>query len=406
MQKHVVILGGGVAGCAAALAIHALGRGFTLTIVEKSDPGLSSSHPRIGETIQAHVVVLLQRLGLWQSFLQCDFLPAYGTAAAWGESEPYCNESIASPYGHGWHVDRVRFDQWLVTQVKSRGIEYLTQSQLNESEYRDGKWRCEIRSVGTESDTKIDCDFIIDATGRQAIFSRKHGAKRIFDDKLIAMYRFLKDDRTCSSEVMENNEPIYDTCTLIESHNAGWWYSAYLPNNRWVVSFMCDADLAKEEGFKQPQKWLELLKESPNTYRRLAPRLQELNAAENTDVGITLTAAHSQCLDFCVGEAWLAVGDAASAYDPLSSLGIFKAFRTAIYASYAISDYLFPIASPHSSKLNQVSRKALEKYQHVVTQEYKSYRIKQREYYEEEQRFDTPFWERRCESSLREMTEV
>jgi 2-polyprenyl-6-methoxyphenol hydroxylase-like FAD-dependent oxidoreductase len=48
------------------------------------------------------------------------------------------------------------------------------------------------------------------------------------------------------------------------------------------------------------------------------------------------TPANSQRLrDFC-GNAWLAVGDAAQAYDPLSSQGIDKALRTASHAGHMI----------------------------------------------------------------------
>src|SRR3546814_13476214 len=46
--------------------------------------------------------------------------------------------------------------------------------------------------------------------------------------------------------------------------------------------------------------------------------------------------ANSQRLrDFC-GDAWMAVGDAAQAYDPLSSQGIAKALKTASHAGHMI----------------------------------------------------------------------
>ncbi len=273
------------------------------------------------------------------------------------------------------------------------------------------------------------CDFVIDATGRQATFARKYGAKRIFDDKLVAIYRFLPSDPVvqkkpenipaCASA--QDISTLQDTSTLIESHSDGWWYSAYLPDKRWVVALMCDGDLAKEGGYKYAAPWLQILRKSPHTYRRLAPFLDDSTLSKTLCEMPSLTAAHSQCLDNCTGNAWLAVGDAASAYDPLSSLGIFKAFRSAIYASYAVSDYFFPSATQptqptqlketetkkmdyktsitkkaSSLKSNTASQQVLAKYQYVVKQEYHMYRIKQREYYAEEQRFKTPFWQRRC----------
>jgi flavin-dependent dehydrogenase len=40
------------------------------------------------------------------------------------------------------------------------------------------------------------------------------------------------------------------------------------------------------------------------------------------------------------GDSWLAVGDAASTFDPLSSQGIVKVLRSGVCASYAIADPL------------------------------------------------------------------
>jgi flavin-dependent dehydrogenase len=59
------------------------------------------------------------------------------------------------------------------------------------------------------------------------------------------------------------------------------------------------------------------------------------NAYEPSGV-IRGAPANSQRLyEFC-GDAWMAVGDAAQAYDPLSSQGIDKALRTASHAGHLI----------------------------------------------------------------------
>lgn len=97
-----------------------------------------------------------------------------------------------------------------------------------------------------------------------------------------------------------------------------------------------------------------------------------------------IIAAHSQQLDLCAGEGWLATGDAASTYDPLSSLGIFKAFRNAIFASYALVDYM------HGRDTEFV------KYQGIIRKDYQHYLKKRTEYYAEEERYTSVFWQRRC----------
>jgi flavin-dependent dehydrogenase len=50
--------------------------------------------------------------------------------------------------------------------------------------------------------------------------------------------------------------------------------------------------------------------------------------------------APSFLLDQAAGDGWLAVGDAASAYDPISSQGIYKALAEGIGAGTAIAAWL------------------------------------------------------------------
>src|SRR5437763_2743035 len=95
-------------------------------------------------------------------------------------------------------------------------------------------------------------------------------------------------------------------------------------------------------------------------------------------------AASSQRLERMTGDGWLAVGDAATTFDPLSSQGIFKGLRSGIIASYAIGDYF------------KGSTSSLEKYEAIMASEFEAYLETRSAYYGQEQRFaDSPFWQRR-----------
>jgi flavin-dependent dehydrogenase len=87
---------------------------------------------------------------------------------------------------------------------------------------------------------------------------------------------------------------------------------------------------------------------------------------------------------FCnpvAGERWLAVGDAAIAFDPLSSMGISKALRMGLAAADVISRYLTGDAD------------VIERYTAVVAQEFDEYLTTRNFYYRQEQRWpDQPFW--------------
>jgi flavin-dependent dehydrogenase len=84
------------------------------------------------------------------------------------------------------------------------------------------------------------------------------------------------------------------------------------------------------------------------------------------------------------GEGWLAVGDVASAFDPLASAGITLALRTAREAAEAIERHL------------EGETEALGEYAAAVRRRFAGYLIERREQYRAEPRWSgSAFWARR-----------
>ena len=382
----VAIIGAGVAACATAIALRKRYPDFRIVMVdrqlENNSEQESITKNRIGETLPAQAVVPLQRLGLWQGFIDCEFLAAHGSSASWGAKQRYYNEFITSPYGHGWHIDRVKFDRWLLKETQEQKIDVYNGRRIQRSEFRDDAsnpyWFFYLTDTKNNR-VEINASFVVDATGRKAYFAQQQGSKLKTDDKLVAIYRFLSNNNSTKLE-HEKRQKNTDTTTLVESHTDGWWYSAVLPNNDLVLALMTDADIANQNHFRDNQTWKECLTKSEHTWQRVNENYSD-DLSENKP---SVIAAHSQSLDYVTGDAWLAVGDASTTYDPLSSLGIFKALRSGLYASFAISDYFSDVDSK------------LTKYQAIMSSEYQNYIQKRREYYAEEQRFnDAVFWQRR-----------
>src|SRR5262249_31621890 len=97
-----------------------------------------------------------------------------------------------------------------------------------------------------------------------------------------------------------------------------------------------------------------------------------------------LLPAQTRRLDRFAGPGWLAVGDAATTFDPLSSQGLVKALRSAILGSYAAR--------------NALARDApgLYKYDRLTAQEFDASLSARREIYRREPRWaGAPFWLRR-----------
>jgi 2-polyprenyl-6-methoxyphenol hydroxylase-like FAD-dependent oxidoreductase len=167
-----------------------------------------------------------------------------------------------------------------------------------------------------------------------------------------------------------------DCCTLVEACADGWWYSALLPDNRLMAVYMTDADLLRRQHGAWPAFWQARLQQTEHTRSRLRPF--ELRNAPR------VVAAASSRLDRVSGPGWLAVGDAAMAFDPLSSQGLKQAMASGIRAGSALSTGLAgerTALGEYGSRANDVFREYLR--QRVV-------------YYGREQRWpQSVFWRRR-----------
>lgn len=356
----VVIAGGGVAGSAAAIALAQRSPDLSVLLLER-EPGKARQRYRIGETLPPHVLVLFQQLGLLESFQAQGNMAAHGTRAIWGNETPNEYPFLFSHYGHGWHLDRAAFDDWLINQAQERGVTVVGGSMLEgQPRYYDNDWTMTIAGHS------IKAKAMIDASGRSAALGRSQGGQLIDLDRLIGIYRFYQLTEDVG----------LDSYTLVESCVLGWWYSTYLPNRQLVVTLMTDSDIAREQGMLTEPGWLPALKMTQQSYPRL------INAEPLTS--IKAKPAHSQYLKPVCGTAWYAVGDAAATFDPLSSLGIFKALRHGLLVAYAIDDFI------------QGKSGSEKKYQQLMETEYRHYLKARHDYYQAERRFDiAPFWQRR-----------
>jgi flavin-dependent dehydrogenase len=322
---------------------------------------------RVGETLPPGIQSVLERLGVWDAFLEDEHDAAYGVASSWGSGELSDNDFIYRPEGHGWHLDRKRFDSMLAREAGRQGALLLTGSRLvGHKKSGGGRWKLRVRSGGRKT-LDVSAKFVVDATGRRAAFACQQGAKRLVCDRLVGVFGLFTSDQ---------DQRGTDTFTLIEACEEGWWYSAFLPNSRAVVAYMSDADIVGRGRMCSNEQWLKRLCGAGNTSGRVAHcRL---------DSRLAVYPANSYRLDRVAGDGWLAAGDAASGYDPLSSAGIYKALTSGLAAARAISGHL------------KGEQGALEKYESSTIRSFDTYLRTRAAYYRVERRWpDSLFWKRR-----------
>jgi flavin-dependent dehydrogenase len=362
-QCDVVILGGGPAGVATALSLLKYNPALRVVIVERS----GYDYARIGETLPPNARLLLEQLNIWPAFTQAGHLPAYGTCAVWGSSTMHTNESFFNLHGHGWHLNRASFDAMLAQAAVQRGaMLYLRTRFLGCHQLSDGSWHLTVRTQKS-APTQLNPRFVVDATGRLAWLARQQDAKRLIYDQLMGVAVLFQVD-----------DDYADTYALVETSPSGWWYSALLSGRRMMVVYMSDADLVRRQQLKLPSSWLAHVRQTEHTWTRV----QKAHPLGRP----AAYAAHTQRMQPVAGENWLAVGDAASTFDPLSSQGIYKALHSGIFASYAILDWF------------KGQTDALQRYAALNDREFRQYLSVRANYYALEQRWpNSRFWKRRHE---------
>ncbi len=360
MNTHpvkVTVVGGGPAGLATALTLRSYS--YDVTVIERTD----YSRVCIGEHLPPAAITYLQQLQAFEQLFSDKHRFCHGIRSAWSETYLTDSSYIFSPEGEGINLSRPEFDSSLAELARQRGAQVLTNSQIKKPTYEEEKWRMEVSTPAGV--TSLNADFLVDASGRSAKVARMLGEKIIAYDKLIGFVGFLAPSKNTNSNVEEN--------LLLEAVEHGWWYTSHLKNGITVGAYMTDSDYVLKHPFTV---WKKCLSETIF----IKERLRAFQLPDKVEV----CSARSQLLNRSTGIGWLAVGDAAMSFDPLSSQGIFKGLKDGIQAAHAIHKYL----NGHSAAL-----KHLETDRYRVFRKYLQMRAK---YYRMVTRWpSSPFWQRR-----------
>lgn len=299
---EVAVIGGGPAGAACAIALGCMGR--SVVLIEKS----AYDSFRIGETLPPAVQPLLTKLCVWEKFLADNHSRSFGICSDWGGESSHRKDFMFSSYGSGWHIDRPRFDAMLAHSAAEAGARLWTKSRLLSCERLNDCWRLEIACAGRTRDLRAQV--VVDASGRASHVARKLGAKRLSYDRLIGVVFLFSSDR---------RNAYCDSFTWIEAVADGWWYFAKLPRSRAVLVYMTDADLFASQFTGARNFCVDKI----NSSRQIQLRVKGYDKFD----GPFIFPANSSRLDRASGEGWLAIGDSAMAFDPLSGQGVYRAVK-------------------------------------------------------------------------------
>ena len=353
MRVDIAVVGAGAAGAAAAAI---LARAASVVLIDR----VAQPVWRIGETLPGAARRPLAEIGAWPDFLAAGHDPAPLKISRWGSDEPVTLDAFRDPDGVGWRIDRARFEADLRSNALRSGAQLLSPVHVERIVATTNGW-----SVVLDNGSAVDARVLIDASGRRSRLLRDHGQRHMVADRLACAYQTVEADSG-------------DTATYIEATEDGWWYSAVLPDNRRLVAFHGDSDLGAVARVFETGPVVAAL-----SIAGLADIVGAVDASTWSPPAMCSAAsiAHS-----AAGKHWLAAGDAALAFDPLSSQGLFNALVTGIEAG----NNALAMLDDASADI------AMRDHAAMIGRVWQAYAEHHATYYRMEQRWpDASFWHRR-----------
>jgi flavin-dependent dehydrogenase len=303
LKCDVLVLGGGPAGCAAALVCAE--SGLDVVLLRQESPAV-----RVIESMTPGCEVILERMGL-DVWLRENARPYPGVWRG-GSLDRFTSS-------HGFHVERSLLDQALVQAIASAGVKVFD----NEVAKAPAGTRHGLKGVVTGSG-QYEATWTIDATGRRAFLSKALKLRPQFWSEPLVAWR----------GEMEHQENRHDESPEFLSDEDGWWWLVPQGGNRIA--------------------WTRL--SSTPCKPALPPTLagiRELQPAKATNVRWRISRP-------TVGMGWILAGDAAASLDPGTGQGIYFALRGGIAAAHAVIDCVLNRAH------GEASLAAYDQWQHAT----------------------------------------
>lgn len=271
----VLVAGAGPAGATIARLLALRGRRVVLV-----DSG--TRHVDRLEVIAPAACRVAEAVGIAQLLHEASIArPCPGIRRRWGSAEIEIDDFLRRPGGRGFVIDRVPFDNALRAMAMDAGVDGVT-GRVVAARREGGGVIVDVQSGARRF--PVAAALVIDATGRPSAVARRLGAQRLLRERLVAERRPV-DAR--------QNMLWLD----VDGRQDAWSYQVLGPAGR-------------REGW---------------TIHRSGRR-----------VGRACADASSALLSCAAGEGWIAIGDAAASFDPITSQGLANALSTALVAAGAI----------------------------------------------------------------------
>lgn len=320
-RSTVSIIGGGPAGCVAALTLNKLGH--DVAIYERS----RFPRYRIGESLLPGTMSILNRLGLQEKIDAQNYVKKPSATFLWGQDQPPWTFSFAAPkvspwvFDHAVQVKREEFDQLLLEEARSRGVTVVEEANVTDVDLsRPDGVTLTVRQG--EATTTVESDFVIDAGGSGGPLVRKLAVRR-YDEfyKNFAVWSYFRMEDPFKGDLKGTTYSI--------TFEDGWVWMIPIKDDLYSVGLVVDRSKSAEVREMGADEFYR------TTLAKCTQATELLAGADQTDE-VRIVHDWSYDTEVFSADRYFLCGDAACFTDPLFSQGVHLASQSAVAAASAI----------------------------------------------------------------------
>ena len=367
--SDIVVIGGGPGGAACATLLA--DQGYRVVLFERA------TFPRehVGESLLPASIPVLEQLGVMPKIEAAGFVVKRGATLVWGKDPDPWSWYFADDPGQrptSFQVVRSEFDHILLQNAADHGVDVRQAHQVLDVEFEAGRPTA-VSFLHGGAQGRIDCRFLVDASGQAALLSRKldlHQWDEYFQN--LAVYGYYRG--------AAHLDPPNHGNIFIESYEHGWLWKIPLHTGVTSVGAVVDKQIG-QQGLRElgARRFLE-------AQVALAPHTRQLlaNAALVDEPNVERDWSYTSRR--FAGDGYVLVGDAACFVDPLFSSGVHLALGSATLAANYVKSAL---EEPNTR--NQ----AAELYESLYRKQYDYFHVTAQLFYATNRSADSYFWEAR-----------
>lgn len=356
MKKEVIIIGNGIAGVTLAVLLQRKGISFVLLHREEEKKPFA-----LGETLPPSAMPLLEQLKLLSLFEENAYRKTYGYHSMWGSSAVTdINFYHQNPYKNGLKINKHQTLEKMRDMIRDDMVSYSKGFEIIHEEH--GNTVVLAKNEGVKI---IQGKILIDATGRNRAVLQKLKIESEIHDELVAL--------SCHMPKIEHPKLTHEV--YVESFKEGWGIVSALNETENICTIFTQKGHEILPKLKDVSQWKSVLSETVYLKDFLSEDAQIKFKGGNANSSVAAQIA---------GSNWLALGDAAMSFDPLSSHGITNSIYTASNASKTIE-----------KKLKFADTEAFPAYDETMKTIFQQYVQSKNNLYQQETRWkEEAFWKR------------